>query len=112
MTTGTMTETIKVTWITKDDERLSFDVPLGHTLMEAAVANNVPGIIGDCGGALACATCHVQVEHSPVDLGEKKSTEVEMLEFAEVPPSEGSRLSCQIRAAKELDGLVLRVPAA
>lgn len=106
-----MAETIKVTWITTDKTEMSFGVQVGQSLMQAAVANNVPGIIGDCGGALACATCHVEVVYCPVDLGETKSTELEMLEFADVPPSNCSRLSCQIRATKELDGLVLRVPA-
>jgi len=107
----TTTETIKVTWITQDGANVSAHVALGHSLMEAAIANDISGIIGDCGGALACATCHVHVEYSPVDLSEKKNIEIEMLEFADAPPSGSSRLSCQIKAARELDGLVLRVPA-
>lgn len=80
--------------------------------MQAALAHAVPGVIGDCGGSLACATCHVVVEYSATDLSAKSRTEDEMLEFAEVPPQKGSRLSCQIRAARELDGLILRVPVA
>src|SRR4051794_32149486 len=106
-----MTETIKVTWINKDETQTTANVPIGHSLMEAAVANDIAGVVGECGGALACATCHVIVEHSPMALPDKQSTEVEMLEFAEVPPSPGSRLSCQIRATRELDGIILRVPA-
>jgi 2Fe-2S ferredoxin len=107
-----MSETISVTWIISDGTRITADVPLGHSLMEAAVANSVPSVIGDCGGSMACATCHVVVEHSPMELPEKSRTEEEMLEFAEAPAEQGSRLSCQVRAVKELDGLVLRVPAA
>lgn len=106
-----MTETIRVTWINQDETQTTANVPIGHTLMQAAVANDVAGVIGECGGALACATCHVIVEHSPAPIPEKQSAEEEMLEFAEVPPSPGSRLSCQIRAVRELDGIILRVPA-
>ena len=107
-----MPETIRVTWINRDGTETTANVPIGHSLMEAAVANDVAGVIGECGGALACATCHVIIEHSPVDLGEKTSTETDMLDFAEVPPTPRSRLSCQIKAAPELDGIILRVPAA
>lgn len=106
-----MNTTISVTWICADGQSIRAAVPVGHTLMEAAVANNVPGVLGDCGGALACATCHVVVETTPVPLGNKTTTESDMLDFAEVPPQLGSRLSCQIRAVPELDGVVLRVPA-
>lgn len=105
-----MTETISVTWIGSDGTRTTADVPLGHSLMEAAVYNSVPGVIGDCGGALACATCHVVVEETPVPLEEKSGTEADMLDFAEAPAEPSSRLSCQIRARRELDGIVLRVP--
>jgi 2Fe-2S ferredoxin len=80
--------------------------------MEAALANDVPDVLGECGGALACATCHVVVEYSAVPLDQMKQTEAEMLEFANAPPQPASRLSCQITATKELDGLVLRVPSA
>lgn len=107
-----MSEAIKVTWITQDNRQITASVPVGHTLMEAAVAHNVPGIIGECGGALACATCHVIVEHAPAPLEDMNRTETEMLEFAEVPRTASSRLSCQIRSATELDGLVLRIPGA
>jgi 2Fe-2S ferredoxin len=107
-----MSNTIMAAWITKDNEKISADVPFGQTLMHAALANNVPDILGECGGALACGTCHVIVEYSPVPLEERKQTETEMLEFADVPPQDASRLSCQIVAAKELDGLVLRIPCA
>jgi 2Fe-2S ferredoxin len=106
-----MSTSIKVTWIAADGRRIVGDVPIGHSLMEAALANNVPGILGECGGALACATCHVVVEHTPEPLEPLKRTEEDMLEFASCPPEPGSRLSCQILAQAKLDGLVLRVPS-
>lgn len=105
-----MADTITVTWILADGSKTVADVPLGHSLMEAAVANDVAGVIGDCGGSLACATCHVVVEKTPAPLPEASSTEKDMLDFAETPPQEGSRLSCQIKATADLDGIVLRVP--
>lgn len=107
-----MAGTIRVTWINRDGTETTANLPVGHSLMEAAVANDIAGVIGECGGALACATCHVIIEHAPADPGEKTSTETEMLDFTEVPSTARSRLSCQIKAAPGLDGIVLRVPAA
>ncbi len=107
-----MTDKIKVTWILTSGQTVMADVPLGHSLMEAAVSNNVAGVIGDCGGALACATCHVRVEHSPAPLAPMSQTEADMIEFADVPPEADSRLSCQIKASKALDGIILRIPGA
>lgn len=105
-----MKEKISVTWICTDGSRVVADVPLGHSLMEAAVSNGVPGVVGDCGGAMACATCHVVVELSPLPLPERSRMEEDMLDFAEAPAEPSSRLSCQIRAIPELDGIVLRIP--
>ena len=102
-------ETIKATWILEDGRTVEAAVPVGHTLMEAAVANNVTGIVGECGGSLACATCHVYVESSPVALDGPTATEREMLELAVEAPTAASRLSCQIIAAPALSGIVLRV---
>ena len=87
------------------------DVENGISAMEAAVRNSVPGIDGDCGGAAACATCHVHVDPSwiaktgPAGEGMEK----DMLEFAE-DVRDNSRLACQIKLTDELDGLVLRLP--
>ena len=82
----------------------------GMTLMEAAVKNAVPGIDADCGGACACATCHVYVEPEWLDsVGARTEMEHSMLEFAEgVEPN--SRLACQIRVEDALDGLTVRLP--
>ena len=102
-------QTIRATWILQDGRKVEADVPLGHSLMEAAVAHNVTGIVGECGGSLACATCHVHVESTPVALQEPSAAEREMLELAVQTPTATSRLSCQIVAAAALDGIVLRV---
>ena len=83
----------------------------GISVMEAAVKNSVPGIDGDCGGAAACATCHVYVDPEwigrtgPAAEGLEKS----MLEFAE-DVTDQSRLACQIIVADNLDGLILKLP--
>ena len=82
----------------------------GSTVMEAALRENVPGIEAECGGACACATCHVYVDEAWSGVvGSPEPMEEDMLDFAfEVKPN--SRLSCQIRVRDELDGLVVTVP--
>jgi 2Fe-2S ferredoxin len=86
------------------------DVKPGLTVMEGAVKNNIPGIDADCGGACACATCHVYVDDAWAGkTGTKSAMEESMLDFAEnVQPN--SRLSCQIKVTEELDGLIVRMP--
>ena len=101
----------KVTWVLKSGREISAEVPLGHNLMEAAVANNVPDVIGECGGCMSCATCHVYVDPAWVEkTGKPDEMESEMLELTLVQRAETSRLSCQITVSPALDGLVLRVP--
>ncbi len=80
------------------------------TVMESAVKNMVPGIDADCGGACACATCHVYVEPEWQEAtGEREEMEEDMLDFA-FDVRENSRLSCQIKVSSALDGLTVRVP--
>jgi 2Fe-2S ferredoxin len=100
----------KITYIAFDGTETVLDVKPGLTVMEGAVKNNVRGIDADCGGACACATCHVFVDEAWVGkTGEKSAMEESMLDFAEnVQPN--SRLSCQIKVTEELDGLVVRLP--
>ena len=100
----------KITYIQFDGSESVIDVKSGLTVMEGAVKNNVNGIDADCGGACACATCHVFVDEAWVQkVGEKSAMEESMLDFAEnVQPN--SRLSCQIKVTDELDGLVVRLP--
>ncbi|MFI0848569.1 2Fe-2S iron-sulfur cluster-binding protein [Mesorhizobium sp. IMUNJ 23232] len=100
----------KLTYLTFDGTRFEVDAENGSTVMENAVRNAVPGIEAECGGACACATCHVYVDEAWTDIvGEPESMEEDMLDFAyDVRPN--SRLSCQIKVRNELDGLVVTVP--
>lgn len=100
----------KITYVEHTGKEYVVDAPAGQTVMEAAVKNAVPGIDADCGGACACATCHVYVDDAWADkTGKASAMEESMLDFAsEVEPT--SRLSCQIKLTAELDGLVVRLP--
>ncbi|WP_421789970.1 2Fe-2S iron-sulfur cluster-binding protein [Hyphobacterium sp.] len=100
----------KITYIEHDGTQHEIDVADGLTVMEGAIRNMVPGIDADCGGACACATCHVYVDDAWLGkTGEKTGVEESMLDFA-TDVQEGSRLSCQIKVSAELDGLVVRMP--
>lgn len=100
----------KVTFIDHHGSALTVDAPADMSVMEAAIQNGVPGIDADCGGACACATCHVYVEEEWRKLvGEASSMESSMLEFA-VDRRNESRLACQITMTDALDGLVVRTP--
>ena len=100
----------KVTYIEFNGTEHVVDVKPGMTVMEGAVKNNVPGIDADCGGACACATCHVYVDEAWASkTGTKNAMEESMLDFADNVEA-NSRLSCQIHVTDELDGLVVRMP--
>ncbi|MCR5875878.1 MULTISPECIES: 2Fe-2S iron-sulfur cluster-binding protein [unclassified Phenylobacterium] len=100
----------KITYIEHDGTEHVIDVKSGLSVMEGAVKNNIPGIDADCGGACACATCHVYVDEAWLDVaGWRSATEVAMLDFAE-EVEENSRLSCQIKVTDALNGLVARMP--
>lgn len=102
---------MKVTWKLADGREVVAEVKDGLNLMEAAVANNVPHVIGECGGSLSCATCHVYVDPAWADrVGQPERFEDGMLDVAEAERRDTSRLSCQIKASAALDGLVLHVP--
>lgn len=101
----------KVTWILPSGVQISAEVKDGTNLMNAAVDNNVLGVVGECGGCLSCATCHVYVDDAWVDrVGPPNTNEDAMLEITEAPKKLSSRLSCQIESNAGLDGLVLHVP--
>jgi 2Fe-2S ferredoxin len=102
----------RIKYIEFDGREHEVEVKSGLSVMEGAVKNNVPGIDADCGGACACATCHVYVDEAWTDkTGSASAMEESMLDFAEeVQPN--SRLSCQIRVSDALDGLVVRMPQA
>ena len=100
----------KITY--KDDKGNSktIEVEKGLSVMEGAIQNNVPGIDADCGGSMACATCHVYVEEKWfTKLQEKIEGEDDMLDIA-FKPNKFSRLSCQIIVSDELDGLRVKMP--
>ena len=100
-----------ITWKMEDGSEISADVIDGLNLMEAAVDNNVPHIEGECGGCLSCATCHVFADETWfAKTGVIDDIEDTMLDMTDVERRENSRLSCQIIASPELDGLVLYVP--
>ncbi len=102
---------VKLTFIQPDGASQTVEVEPGLTVMEAAKLNDVPGIEAECGGACACATCHVYVEPDWVEkTGKPADIEEDMLDFAFDVRKE-SRLSCQIKVTPELDGLTVRVPA-
>jgi 2Fe-2S ferredoxin len=100
----------KLTFITADGTRFDVEASNGSSVMENAIRNSVPGIVAECGGACACATCHVYVDESYAELvGKPSAMEEDMLDFAyDVRPT--SRLSCQITVKANLDGLVVHVP--
>ena len=100
----------KLTFIAHDGTQFDVDAENGSTVMENAIRNAVPGIEAECGGACACATCHVYVDEAFMPLvGDPQPMEEDMLDFAyDVRPN--SRLSCQIRVRDELDGLVVTTP--
>ncbi|MEW5421811.1 2Fe-2S iron-sulfur cluster-binding protein [Amorphus sp. 3PC139-8] len=100
----------KITYITTDGERFEVTAEPGTSVMENAVRNMVPGIEAECGGACACATCHVYVDEAWTEkTGEPSPMEEDMLDFA-YDLRANSRLSCQLRVTDELDGLVVYIP--
>ena len=101
----------KVTYIEFDGATHQVEAELGETMMEAALKNGVASIVAECGGSCSCATCHVYVDEAWTErVGPPSDEEADQLDAAfEVKPN--SRLSCQIKATPELDGLVLRTPS-
>ena len=100
----------KITYIENSGEKHIVEVQKGLTVMEGAVANNVPGIDADCGGGMACATCHVYVKDEWFDKINKKSEgEDDMIDQA-YEPKKSSRLSCQIQVSSDIDGLEVHLP--
>ena len=100
----------KIVYIEHSGKSHSINVQNGLTVMEGAIQNNIPGIDADCGGSMACATCHVYVKEEWFDKINKKSEgEDDMLDQA-FEPNKFSRLSCQISVSNEIDGLVVDLP--
>ena len=100
----------KITYVTHDNQVHTVEVQNGLTVMEGAVQNDIPGIDADCGGGMACATCHVYVRDDWFDkINPKEDGEEDMLDMA-FEPKKNSRLSCQLIVTEELDGLKVTTP--
>ena len=101
----------KIIYIEHNGKSHQIEVANGLSVMEGAVQNNIPGIDADCGGSCACATCHVYVDEKWINkLPKKEDSEIDMLDMA-FEPNKFSRLSCQIIATDDLDGLVVKMPS-
>ena len=100
----------KITYIEHSGKSHTIEIANGLSVMEGAVQNNIPGIDADCGGSMACATCHVYVKEDWFNkLTKKEDGEEDMLDMA-FEPKKNSRLSCQIMVSDQLDGLVVNLP--
>ena len=100
----------KVTYKDLHGNSKTIEIENGLSIMEGAIQNDVPGIDADCGGAMACATCHVYVEEKWLNkLPKAEEAEVDMIDMA-YEPKKNSRLSCQITVTNELDGLIVTTP--
>ncbi len=101
----------KITYIDNEGNSKTIDVENGLSVMEGAIQNNIPGIDADCGGSMACATCHVYVEEKWLNKIQKaEEAEEDMIDMA-FEPKKNSRLSCQLIVSEELDGLIVTTPS-
>jgi len=102
----------KVIYVSHSGESREVDVPVGMTVMNAALKNGIDGILAECGGVCMCSTCHVFVDEKFFSkLPPAQDTEEAVLEIAAEERRPTSRLSCQIKMTEELDGLMVRLPA-
>jgi 2Fe-2S ferredoxin len=101
---------VKITFTDHEGTSRTVEADIGATVMETAIKNDIPGIEAECGGACACATCHVYVDEAWLEkTGGPSPMEEDMLDFGyDVRPN--SRLSCQIKVTAELDGLHVTTP--
>ena len=100
----------KIKYIDFQGNSKTIEVENGLTVMEGAIQNDVPGIDADCGGSMACATCHVYVEEKWFNkISKAEDAEVDMIDMAH-EPKKNSRLSCQLIISDELDGLTVTTP--
>ena len=103
----------RITFVHTDGRRETIDAQTGISVMQAAVNNNVAGIVAQCGGSAMCATCHVFVDPGSIAFtGERGEIEEEMLDVTVTPRQASSRLSCQLAVTDEMDGLVVHLPDA
>ena len=103
----------RITFVSPDGTRRTIDAPDGETLMRAATRHAVPDILGECGGACCCATCHIYIEDAWLaKLPPAQAMELQVLEFTAAPRRAASRLACQVLADPRCDGLIVQLPAA
>ena len=101
----------RITYLEDSGKSHTIEVSNGLSVMEGAVQNDIPGIDADCGGGMACATCHVYVKEDWLDkIPKKEDGEEDMLDMA-YEPKKNSRLSCQLIVSDELDGLIVSTPS-
>jgi ferredoxin, 2Fe-2S len=109
---GKETTVPRIIFVQTDGRRDEVTADVGESVMHAAVNNLINGIVGECGGDLSCATCHVFVDPEwSGALPAPTSDEEDMLEATSEEPTKFSRLSCQLKCGEALDGLVVHVPA-
>jgi ferredoxin, 2Fe-2S len=100
-----------VTYIEHNGTQHQLEIPNGDSVMQGAVNNAIEGIVAECGGGLACATCHCYVDDAWIDMvGLPSEAEMQMLESTASARKRGSRLSCQITVSDKLNGLIVRLP--
>ena len=101
----------KITYVDSSGNSKTIDVANGLSVMEGAIQNNIPGIDADCGGGMACATCHVYVKEEWLNkLDKPEDAEQDMIDMA-FEPKKNSRLSCQLIVSDKLDGLIVTTPS-
>jgi len=101
----------KITYIENNGTEHHIELPMGASIMEGAIQNDVKGIVAECGGSCMCATCHVYVDEQFLDLlPEMEEEEDEMLAAANAPRKTNSRLGCQVRVTNALNGIIVRIP--
>ncbi len=101
----------KITYIDSSGNSKTIEVANGNSVMEGAIQNNIPGIDADCGGGMACATCHVYVKEEWLNkLDKPEDAEQDMIDMA-FEPKKNSRLSCQLIVSDKLDGLIVTTPS-
>ena len=101
-----------ITYVEASGQATTVNLPEGWSLMQGATSNGIEGILGECGGSCACATCHCYVEESRLgDMAPASENELAMLENVADERRPNSRLACQIKASPKLEGLIIRLPA-
>lgn len=102
----------QITYLEASGQSTTIDLPEGWSLMQGATTNGIDGILGECGGSCACATCHCYVDEARLgDLPAASDNELAMLDNVAAERRPNSRLACQIKASRKLEGLIVSLPA-